>query len=37
MYFNKVEITIFNLKSLNIESLAYGSLLTPVLDVNYQC
>ena len=31
MLYNKVEITIRNLKSLNIEPSAYGSLLIPVL------
>ena len=31
MFYNKVEITICNLKSLNIEPSAYGSLLVPVL------
>ena len=30
MFYNKVEITIRNLKSLNIEPSAYGSLLIPV-------
>ena len=31
MFYNKVEITIRNLKSLNIEPSTYGSLLIPVL------
>ena len=30
MFCNKVEITIHNLKSLNIKPSAYGSLLIPV-------
>ena len=32
MFYNKVEITIRNLKLLNIEPSAYGSLLIPVLN-----
>ena len=31
MLYNKVQITIRNLKSLNIKTSAYGSLLIPVL------
>ena len=31
MFYNKLEITICNLKSLNIVTSAYGSLLIPVL------
>ena len=31
MFYSKVEITIRNLKSLNIDPSAYGSLLIPVL------
>ena len=31
MFYNEVEITICNLKSLNIKTSAYGSLLIPIL------